>query len=90
MEAMNRGRENFDNSTSVAETLRKSAGMIRDEVVGVAHEVQGAAKEHLRTIQDEGTHQLKRVEGYVKERPLTALAITLGLGFIAGAMCRRS
>lgn len=88
MEGMNKTLNN--GATDVADTIRKSAGNIRDEVVGVAHEVKGAAKEQLHNLQQEGSQQLKRVEGFVKERPLTSLALFVGLGFLAGAICRRS
>ena len=88
MEGMNKTINN--GTTNVADALRNSAGNIRDEVVGVADEVKGVAQQKFRTLKDESSHQLRRIEGYVKERPLTSLAISLGLGFFAGSLFRRS
>ncbi len=89
MEAMNRPL-NRDNSidSSAAETLRRSAGVIKDEVSGIAHEVKGVATDQLNAARAEGSRQLKRLEEYVRDRPLTALAISLGVGLVAGAMYR--
>ena len=52
-----------------------------NQVAGSVQDVVGQARERVADAYDD-------VEGFAKEQPVTALAITLGLGVVIGLMLR--
>lgn len=52
-----------------------------NQVAGSAQDAVGQAREKVQDLYDE-------VESYAKEQPLTALAVTLGLGVFIGLVLR--
>lgn len=79
-----------DGNGSVADKLYSAAGTIRDEVSEVANDVKEEAYGQFRNFKAGGAEQIGRLESYVREHPLTSLAITLGVGYLAGAFWRRN
>jgi ElaB/YqjD/DUF883 family membrane-anchored ribosome-binding protein len=79
-----------DCNGSVADRLYNAAGTIRDEVADVANDVKEEAYGQFRNLKEGGSEQIGRLETYVRARPLTSLAITLGVGYLAGSFWRRN
>jgi hypothetical protein len=82
--------------TDIAALKRDVASLIEHLKTGVTHGVQGAAarvdggsRRLYRTASAEGGRALKVVGGQVEERPLVALLIALGVGYIGGRVLTR-
>jgi ElaB/YqjD/DUF883 family membrane-anchored ribosome-binding protein len=79
-----------DGNGSVADKLCNAAGTIRDEVNQAAGDVKEVAYGQFRSLKEGSAEQIGRLESYVRANPLTSLAITLGVGYLAGSFWRRN
>lgn len=82
--------------TDIAALKRDVASLIDHLKTGATHGVQSAAaqvnggsRRLYRTASAEGERALKTIAGQVEERPVIALLIALGVGYIGGRVLTR-
>jgi hypothetical protein len=82
--------------TDVAALKRDVASLVEHLKTGVTHgvrsaaaQVDGGSRRFYRATANEGGRALKIIGGQVEERPLLALLIALGVGYIGGRVLTR-
>lgn len=77
---------------SIAHTLQRLGGDKVDEVSGIAKsrasQIRGKGEELLETAQDEFNAVEKQIKDAIREKPLTAVAGAVALGFILAVITR--
>jgi ElaB/YqjD/DUF883 family membrane-anchored ribosome-binding protein len=81
-----------DDLKSITETLSRLAEDKVDDVQRIAkREVKSAARTGMHAVedvQDEFTHLEKQIKDTIRERPLTAVAGAIALGFVLAVISR--
>jgi ElaB/YqjD/DUF883 family membrane-anchored ribosome-binding protein len=76
-------------------TTTHDAGMVReadelaDQLTVIRRDLENLAKAVSRTAKDRAVGTANQVEETIRENPLAALAIAVGLGFLVGVLTRR-
>ena len=81
----------------IAGTVRKGVGRVQDAFGGLTgdtalqlrgkfNDAAGSAQDTMGLARDKAMDLLDEMEGYTKENPRTALAITLGAGVVLGLL----
>lgn len=86
---MEQGMLNDSGSGSATQQIRESASTVRDEISKAAGAAKQATQEQLSDLGEMGSRQLDRVSEYVRERPITALAMGIAFGYVVAAISRR-
>ena len=77
---------------SITQTLGRMGGSKVDEVKGMAKsraaEIKGKGEEMLETAQDEFNAFEKQIKDTIREKPLTAVAGAIAVGFILAVITR--
>jgi ElaB/YqjD/DUF883 family membrane-anchored ribosome-binding protein len=91
-------REIDDWASEVRTTVRKVANdadlsdevdAIRDDVQKLAATIGDVAKRQAGRVQDTAVDAMHTAENYIRQNPLQAVAIAVGLGFLYGVFTRR-
>jgi ElaB/YqjD/DUF883 family membrane-anchored ribosome-binding protein len=62
---------------------------LRNDLEALTGQIKRTRDHQLERVQDTASEALKAVEDAVKQNPLSALGIALGLGFLVGIVLRR-
>ncbi len=78
--------EEKSRSVAMVEDVQRDLGLLRDDISRLTQEVRtyvgASSRKALRDVNEQ-------LEGAVRERPLVAVAIAMGLGLVCGAIMRR-
>ncbi len=74
-----------DVAAKVSETASNAGAYARDQY----DQLGGKAREAYQSARDTGRSWAHEADGYIHRRPLTALAIAAGVGFLAGMYIKR-
>lgn len=89
-ESTRRPTGNGHYADAASDILRDSTRQVSDELKKAGEFAREVADEQIDKIKDFGSENLERLTKFVKDRPVTALLISAGFGYLAASMCRRS
>jgi ElaB/YqjD/DUF883 family membrane-anchored ribosome-binding protein len=72
-----------------AEDVAKQLDAIRADVQNLTSTVKNIAAKQMNRAQDKAVEAAHDAEEAIKQNPLTAIAIAVGLGFLFGVFTRR-
>jgi ElaB/YqjD/DUF883 family membrane-anchored ribosome-binding protein len=86
-----------DDAPASGETIRAEVEALKRELAdliahiktGAAESVSNEAHRLLDAVADEHAEAVEALRGYVETRPLTAIAIAFGIGFVASRVLKR-
>lgn len=77
---------------AIAETLRKLTGEKADEVRGIAetelHHLKRRGQHMVEDVQDQAEVYERQLKDTIREKPLTAVATALGIGYVLALITR--
>lgn len=71
------------------EELEAQIETLQRDIKEMSKTITKLANSQIEAVKDEAIDKSKQAEEMVRANPLTAIAISLGLGFLFGAMTRR-
>jgi ElaB/YqjD/DUF883 family membrane-anchored ribosome-binding protein len=78
-----------ENQGSAKGDIRESAGKVRDDLQGLAHDAGTAARHYVEIGQENISTLTKSMASSIQRKPIQSGAIAVGLGMLLGMMMRR-
>jgi ElaB/YqjD/DUF883 family membrane-anchored ribosome-binding protein len=82
------GAGKADAEQQIRELREQVEALMRDRVTPVVADAVGRAGETVRQVSESVTDKTDAVAAQVRERPLTAVMICLGVGYLIGRITR--
>jgi ElaB/YqjD/DUF883 family membrane-anchored ribosome-binding protein len=79
----------MDKKTAEYPDMERDAHELANKLVAIRRDLENLAKAVSRTAKDRAVGTANQVEETIRENPLAAMAVAVGLGFLVGVLTRR-
>lgn len=78
-----------DIESSEVQALKKDYAELKTLIAKIQDDLKATGSKKIHDIQDTGREQMEHLEDKVREKPITALTVAFGVGFLASSFMSR-